>query len=436
DVVRPTVIAVNAERTARNLTNVTVKFSEPVDLGSAEDPGNYVLDENILITYGAVLQPDLTTVLLTVDPLTPGATHTLTIFGVSDRAGSANEMIETNWTFTGPPTLVPPIIATRFEEGSGTTTTNSGTLGGSATLVQQNSFPTFSANIPTGAFAPAGNLTSIDLGNISAGDGARAIDLTTAAGPGGTVGALNAFTVCGWVNARDLNEGYGGNRVAFALASGNGPGFDIVQLNNGALRIGVNQWPDGDGGGGPFSSAGKITADLQAGAANWVFFAVTYDPAAIGGEINYYFGKPDQEAALDVAAPYARGPVLTSGTLSLGNFSTVDVGARTSLGPDGPSRVFRGLMDELQVFDDALALEQIRLVQLNSGLAPSLAAVRENNQIAISWDAPGAFQLLYRDVVNQGIWQTNTTAPETNGTRRTVRLPTTGNARFFRLQGQ
>jgi len=344
-------------------------------------------------------------------------------------------MNETNWTFTGPPTLVPSIIATRFEEGTGTTTTNSGTMGGTAILVQQNSFPAFSANIPTGPFAPAGNATSIDLGNIAAGDGARAIDLTTATGPSGTVGALNAFTVCGWVNARDLNEGFGGNRIAFALASGNGPGFDIVQLNSGALRIGVNQWPDG-GSGGPFSSAGKITADPLAGAANWVFFAVTYDPSAIGSELSYYFGKPDQQAALDVTAAYARGAVLTSGMLSLGNFSSVDVPARTSLGPNGPSRVFRGLMDEFQVFDDALSLEQIRRVQLNNALPPLLTAVRENNQIAISWDSPGGFQLLYRDAVHQGIWQTNSAAPETNGTRRTVRVPFTGDARFFRLRGQ
>ena len=72
-----------------------------------------------------------------------------------------------------------------------------------------------------------------------------------AASGDGTLGALNAFTICGWLNARDLTEGWGGNRIAFALASPDGPGFDLVQVGNGALRIGINQWPDGANGGGP-----------------------------------------------------------------------------------------------------------------------------------------------------------------------------------------
>ncbi|HTD66124.1 MAG TPA: hypothetical protein VK846_06285 [Candidatus Limnocylindria bacterium] len=68
---------------------------------------------------------------------------------------------------------------------------------------------------------------------------------------------------------------------------------------------------------------------------------MTYDSSVSGGEVRYYFGKSDQAASLDVAAPYARGPVLTSGTLTAGNFNSVDVPARIGAGPDGPSRVFR-----------------------------------------------------------------------------------------------
>lgn len=137
------------------------------------------------------------------------------------------------------------------------------------------------------------------------------------------------------------------------------------------------------GGGGPFSSGGKITADPQAGAANWVFFAVSYDSSVNGGEVRYYFGTPDQAAQLDVAAAYARGPIVTSGKLTVGNFSTVDTGARTALGPNGPSRVFRGLIDELQVFDDALSLAEIRQFQIATPAAPTLAIERDGPELVI-----------------------------------------------------
>ena len=434
DAVAPTVVNVATPRSARNLTNLTVTFSEPVDLGSAQDPGNYVLNGGSLLTLNAVLQPDLTSVLLTVDPITPEAMHTLTISGVSDRAGVPNLMNETNWTFFGPPTRIPAIVELRFDEGAGTTTTNTGLLGGSATFVQQTAFPVFSANVPTGAFAPAASVASVDFGDIAAGEGGRAIDLTTASGPSGTVGAMSAFTISGWVNARNLNEGFGGNRIAFALASGNGPGFDLVQLASGALRIGVNQWPDGAGGGGPMSTAGKITADSGAGAANWVFFAVTYDSSVNGGEIRYYFGKPDEAATLDVALPYSRGPIVTSGRLTAGNFSTVDTPARTGLGPNGQSRVFRGLIDELQVFDDVFSLEQIQQTQLGSAPRPTLAARRDGNDVVISWESPANFQLQFRGDAAQGVWENESTLPDVNGNVRAVRVPLTATNRFYRLR--
>ncbi|HWN96372.1 MAG TPA: LamG-like jellyroll fold domain-containing protein [Methylomirabilota bacterium] len=436
DIIPPAVLSVTPARSARNLTNLTVKFSEPVNIGSAQELGNYILNDGNLNIYDAVLQPDLTTVLLTVDALIPDAAHTLSISAVGDRAGTINVMTTTNWTFFGPPSILPPIVELRFEEGTGTTTTNTGTFAGSAIFVQQNTYPNFSTNVPSGAYAPAANIASVDFGDIVTGEGGRAIDLTTATGPSGTLGALNGFTVCGWVNARNLNEGFGGNRIAFALASGNGPGFDIVQLSSGALRVGINQWPDGAGGGGPFSTVGKITADPAAGPGNWVFFAVTYDSAVTGGEVRYYFGKSDQPASLDVAAPYARGPIVTSGTLSAGNFSTVDTGARTGVGPSGPSRVFRGLIDELQVFDEAFSLEQIQQLQLAATAGPTLTAERGTNEMVISWRSSSNYQLMFRTNLSLGTWENVITGLETNGTLRTVRQPFTGSSRFYQLQRQ
>lgn len=275
--------------------------------------------------------------------------------------------------------LPTPLVNLRLNEASGEAAANTGSLAGSANFVQTDGFPLFTNAVPTGQFAPAGNSGSVDFGNITAsGQGGRAIDLSPTAGDG-SLGTLTAFTVCGWVNARNLAVGWGGNRIAFALAQPNGPGFDLVQLANGALRIGINQWPDGSGGGGPSSSSGKIKADPQTGATNWVFFAVAYDSSLESGNVKYYFGRPDQLAVLDGAHNYKGGVdngglIEISGMLTLGNFGEV-VGARNETGPNGGSRVFRGLIDELRVYDQALDLAQVQQAQLNGatpGVAPSI----------------------------------------------------------------
>jgi len=269
--------------------------------------------------------------------------------------------------------LPTPLVDLRFSEGSGATTANAGSLGGSASLLQPDEYPLFTNNAPTGVYAPSGNTSSLDFGAIAEGQGGRAADLTATTGDG-TLGALNAFTICGWLNARDLNEGWGGNRIAFALASPDGPGFDLVQLANGALRIGINQWPDGGGGGGPQSSAGMIKADPQTGAGNWVFFTVTYDPSLAADHLKYFFGSPTTLATLDSAHAYTGGLpngglIESSGFLTVGNFSDV-VGARNETGPNGRSRVFRGLVDELRIYGRALDVAEVQQAQLNGALPP------------------------------------------------------------------
>ena len=267
--------------------------------------------------------------------------------------------------------LAQPVVEFGYSEFTGTTTTNSGLFGGTGSFVQTDGRPIFTNRVPVGAFAPANNLSSVDFGDIAAGQGGRAIDFITASGDG-SLGPLTAFTVCGWLNARNLNEGFGGNRIAFALASPDGPGFDLVQTA-GALRIGINQWPDGGGGGGPSSAAGRITADPATGTNNWMFFAVTYDSTLGSGQLRYYFGKHNQAAALDTTHTYARGPINTSGRLTVGNFGAV-VAARNEVGPGGGSRVFRGLIDELKVFDRALTAGEVQVAQTAGSFVPVSAA--------------------------------------------------------------
>jgi hypothetical protein len=246
-------------------------------------------------------------------------------------------------------------VSLSFSEG-GLIVTNRGALMGNGLFSITDGYPIASGKVPTGNYAPTDNIGSVDFGNIAAGQGGRAIDLTNSFD--GSIGKLAAFTVTGWLNARNLTEGWGGNRIVFALAEPGGPGFDLVQLASGALRVGVNEWPDA-GVGGPMSSTEKITVDPDNGTANWVFFAVTYDSSLPFGQVNYYFGNATQEAELDLSADYDKGPITRSGSVTIGNFSSI-AGARNESGPNGGSRVFRGLIDEINVFTKALTLDEIR----------------------------------------------------------------------------
>lgn len=258
-------------------------------------------------------------------------------------------------------------VSVSFSEGS-ISVTNLGNLEGNGIYVTAQGYPTTSAIVPSGAFAPTENIASVDFGVIAASQGGRAIDLTNAFD--NTLSSLSAFTISGWLNCKDLNEGWGGNRIAFALETPGGAGVDLVQLANGSLRIGINEWPDSNPG-GPASTVGKITADPEAGAANWVFFAVTYDSTLESGNLSYYFGTPNQQAQLDYAADYSRGIVARTGPLTLGNFSTI-AGARTETGPSGGSRCFRGLMDEVNVYNRALSLAEIQDQQIAPAYKPTI----------------------------------------------------------------
>src|SRR5690348_15817694 len=78
-----------------------------------------------------------------------------------------------------------------FSEGSGTSTANTGTLGGSAFIdagTTTNGFPGFTNNVPSGLYAPTGNPYSLNFGPLDNNGGGRKVDLTTANGPFGTLG--------------------------------------------------------------------------------------------------------------------------------------------------------------------------------------------------------------------------------------------------------
>jgi hypothetical protein len=256
-----------------------------------------------------------------------------------------------------------------LDEGSGNTTVNSGQSGGIGVFSEQGGFPLFSTNIPSGPFAPGGNISSIDFGPIGGADGNRGIDFPSTT-PAPTFG-LSSFTVTGWINVRDSQIGAGGNRIISTWPGEMGRtrgGFEVVQVSDGRLRFSVNEAPDFPGP-GPFSNDFRYTVDPATSVTNWVFFAITYDSGdpidMFDGVVNYYFGNADTLATLDSTSFYDTGPVLNvavgkTSTLTLGNF-VVDVNARPATGAG--SRVFRGLIDEIGFYEGALDESEIQAVQ-------------------------------------------------------------------------
>lgn len=328
-------------------------------------------------------------------------------------------------------------VAVSFSEGTGTTTANQGNLSGYGKFQVNNGYPTFSSKVPVGAFAPSAsyNRASLDMGIVYAGQGNRAVDFTNQFGAPatGTLGRLTALTICGWLNSAHTNAGSGGNRIVYALdfIGGLGAGFDLVHLNDGSLQLGVNQYPNGM----PTSSPGKITSDPDGGNANWVFFAVTYDSTAATDPVKFYFGKPDALVTFDSAITYpnSRGVIYPSGALTIGNFGPA-IAARTATGTGSSgTRIFRGLLDEIQIWNRALTLEEIQAAQLAPSLPPLLLLSPQAPNVILSWETVSNFQLQSRTNLSVGGWHDVTNDPVVSGNVHTVTLPANQTGEFFRL---
>lgn len=128
-------------------------------------------------------------------------------------------------------------------------------------------------------------------------------------------------------------------------------GFDLVCLQDGRLRLAVNEWPDrcrND------SSPGKI------GIGRWTFFAVTYDGTKTEYNVRWYFGDADTPAELDRTTSYSRGQTgKGSGRLTVGNYNE-------TIHHHGLDRQFRGRLRSIKIFgsrigsNGALPLSTIR----------------------------------------------------------------------------
>lgn len=171
---------------------------------------------------------------------------------------------------------------------------------------------------------------------------------------------LRSFTICGWLAPSSLRTGSGGNRIAFNL-NYNRSGFDLVHLDDGRLRLAVNEWPDGVRND---SSRGRLKP------VEWTFFAVAYDGTHKEDNVHWYFGGPDSKAQLDRKTSYSAGPTGSdSGPLTIGNYNQ-------TIHRHGTDRQFRGYLHGIQIFgsrqgaDGALDERTIRRIQADEATQP------------------------------------------------------------------
>jgi len=231
-----------------------------------------------------------------------------------------------------------PLISLNFTEGSGPSVSNAGS-------VPQNFIkstpPVWSGNVPEN-----GGDYSLDFGTTL---GNYYLESTSVISE---LAGLKNFTVTGWVNNRSSNIGSGGNRIVSWINNG-GNGVDLVYFSNGRLIVGINQWPDNSIA---ISNEEKITTDINASASNWKYFAVTY--RSLTGSLNICFGDNLTVAEQDTTIIYNQGIVGSSiGKLAIGHFNIES--QRTSR----TDRMFRGLIDQVAIYDSALTLQQIRIDQ-------------------------------------------------------------------------
>jgi murein DD-endopeptidase MepM/ murein hydrolase activator NlpD len=238
-----------------------------------------------------------------------------------------------------------PLVRLRFNENTGNTISNSGSLLG---ILTKTSTPGWSTNKPS-----IGGYSSLDFGTTNA------QNYIESANPITGLGGLQKFTITGWLNVKSSVEGGGGNRILTWL-NGSDNGVDLVVKNDGSLQIGIDQHPDNVPA---RSNASKIPTSSAGDNSNWRFFAITYDPALSTDDVKFYFGSQTETVSLDKAVTYDRGNVGTSvARLAIGHFNNTIRSSGTA------DRMFKGMMDEINIFGSALTLEELTTLQ---GFTPS-----------------------------------------------------------------
>lgn len=219
----------------------------------------------------------------------------------------------------------------KFDEGSGSSTANSGTAGSSGNLSFQGS-ATFS---PAGE-SPAGTGYSLDnrTGSTMGGSGGGA----QTAASFDALDSLTAMTITGWYKSDGAIAGLA--RLVDRADASVGAGQWSLYFDPTPGRLQLNL-----GGTTFFNTSGDYWVTNT-----WMFFAVRF----IGGSsVSFFVGDTATSATLLTSAGGTVPADLGDGTKKL------TVGNRENLG-----RAFKGFLDDVRIYDEAISdtgIEDIRV---------------------------------------------------------------------------
>jgi hypothetical protein len=266
------------------------------------------------------------------------------------------------------------------------------------------------------------------------------------------LGTFNGFTITAWINI-----GQAGARTAGGLGSAifhcSDPSADQpngIELTyktpelgaqyNGNLACVINDDADWDTVNTyNIMSTVSILGTTDMAPDNWIFFAITWDGS--NANLTYYFGDGQNAATLDVSRVsvnrfgVAQTNISNTGQGTVGGYSPIAGSSRSN-----SSGAMRGCIDEFNLFNRVLTLSEIRQVQVGGTLPPVLGVSAAPPNATVSWGPKTTpqmeFQLQSRTNLNSGTWSDVTTAPVDSGNTRSVTLPATNKANFFRLRSK
>lgn len=245
-----------------------------------------------------------------------------------------------------------PIFDFGFDEGSGTTSTSTGSSAATGSMLD-------------GSEAAADLFGSPGSG-ITGGANDYALDLSFAGSVGGdgpvfqlphaqttAVEGLASFTIAGWYNMPTL-----GSAFLIDYSTGNN-GFYAYMNGDGTISLNVNGYD-------PRSSSAAFSDTNQ-----WVFFAIAYDGTSTTNNLNFYIGDSSTTGVTSAGTS-----TLNKGTVVDTSVATMYIGKKATWNNNGS---IDGLLDDFQIYGSlsdgtgALNLAEIASIH-DAAVVPEISA--------------------------------------------------------------
>jgi len=286
-------------------TSVVVVFNEPLEPASAQNISNYSITGGISIS-SASLSDDLTKVTLTTSAHTEEVTYTLTVTGVQDTSGNIISQTQLNYQYTQA-----LIGHWAFDDGAGTTASDSSGNGNTGTLLNG---PTWTTGQIDGALSFDGSNDYVSVGTNG---------LSSASG-----------TISAWFNANSILTGSDYSYIYIHYHAGN---RILFYLNQNRLKLGLG-------------SSNFLGDGVSISLGQWYFCTMTWDNG------NY--------------ALYLNGIYQYGGTYS--GLSSITSTAR--IGGWSSPEYFNGIIDDARVYNRALSADEV-LALYNEAVGTNQAPV-------------------------------------------------------------